>query len=501
MMSTTISQEQCLVALTRISRVAGKLGDPYETIFVNQHGSPVVSLTEWYRLRKQLGPGSTCNTYLTCLLPYISFLEEQACPWNASPQQLRPVIMAFYRDRLGCQIHPGKDGESVEIVPTRDTPLRPSTLRVLRAALRDFYLVLKDAGLYAFAHPLTSEVLVALKREQMSTLANGGAPDHAGIREETHERSRRRSTAFLRHAQTQEWKPELRKELADVREGIHAVLNALIDSGEVSLREKAVLELLQNTGARLHEIILMTVGGYRNQGLAGQARVVNKGSYGCEIKTLYFSHNPRVEQALTAYIEQVRPLHDPRRRKKLAEVDDHEALFLTERGTPYSVKSFYYHWYRHYEPLRNMCPVRFSPHDLRHLFVSEFLIRRKLACGAGTDHFDAERYLREREAFGNQVMGWRSAKTLDIYDQTRNGESVLSTLAGYQHDLAARRYVPELATVTHRQPERPKGSPLEEEKPSTCESESVVWTHDSETLAWIKKRQFHAQEEEKGGQL
>ena len=499
-MATTTSQ-QCLAALTRIGRVAGKPGDLYETIFVNQHGSPIVSLTEWFRLRKQLGPVSTRNTYLTCLLPYLSFLEEQRCPWNASPQQLRPVIIAFYRDRLGCQIHPGKNGGSVEIVPTRDTPLRPSTLRVLRAALRDFYLVLKDAGLYAFANPLTSELLIALKREQMSTLANRGAPDHSGIREETHEQSRRRSTAFLRHAEAQEWKPELRKELADVREGIHTVLNALIDSAETSPREKAVLELLQNTGARLHEVVLMTVGGYRNQGIAGQAQVVNKGSYGREIKTIYFGHNPKVEQALTTYIDQIRPRHDPQGRKRLSEVGDHEALFLAERGTPYSVKSFYYHWYRHYEPLQNRCPVRFSPHDLRHLFVSEFLIRLKLACGAGTDHFDAERYLREREAFGNQVMCWRSAKTIDIYDQTRDGESVLSILASYQHDLSERHYMPELAAVTEAQPTSPEGFPLEEREPIAPGPENVIWTHDAETLAWVKKRESRAQEQIHGGRL
>jgi len=119
----------------------------------------------------------------------------------------------------------------------------------MRAALRDFYCVLKDAGMYAFANPLSSETLIALKREQMQTLANRGAPDHAGIRGETREQSRRRPTAFLHHSEAQGWKPELRKELADVREGMHRVLDALIDSQTLPLREKAVLELLRNTGA------------------------------------------------------------------------------------------------------------------------------------------------------------------------------------------------------------------------------------------------------------
>src|SRR5689334_9605486 len=111
------------------------------------------------------------------------------------------------------------------------------------------------------------EPLETLRKRGKLTLANKGAPDQAGIREETHEQSRRRPTAFLRQHQPQGWKPEVRKELADVRQGIHAVLDALLDSPEVSLREKVVLHLLQSTGARIHEVALMTVSGYQNKGI------------------------------------------------------------------------------------------------------------------------------------------------------------------------------------------------------------------------------------------
>src|SRR5712691_725111 len=141
--------------------------------------------------------------------------------------------------------------------------------------------------------------------------------------------------------------------------------------------------------------------------LGSRARVVNKGSYGCEVKSISFLHNPRAIHLLTAYVEQVRPLHDRHHRSKLTDVLPAEPLFLTERGTPYAVKSFYYHWYRRYPQFQHLCPVRFSPHDLRHLFVSEMLIQLKVACGAGTGHFDSEEYLREREAFGSLVMAWR----------------------------------------------------------------------------------------------
>src|SRR5205823_5674332 len=120
--------EHHLTAMTRIRRIRGNPGDPYEIVFVNQSGCPIVPLTEWYRLRAGLGPARTRNTYLTCLMPFLTFLEELACPWNAPPEELHPVLIAFHRDRLGCQIHPRRDGAGIEVVPTRDTPLRPSTL-------------------------------------------------------------------------------------------------------------------------------------------------------------------------------------------------------------------------------------------------------------------------------------------------------------------------------------------------------------------------------------
>lgn len=105
-------------------------------------------------------------------------------------------------------------------------------------------------------------------------------------------------------------------------------------------------------------------------------------------------------------------------------------------------------------------------------------------CGAGTDHFDSERYLREREAFGSMIMGWRSAHTIDVYDHSRGGEQTLHVLALMQQRLAEQRSLPAEAT----QP------PLVEEKAQTVAnqpvfSEETLWFHDEETLAWIKKMQ------------
>jgi integrase len=476
--------------MTTIRKIKGEPGTPYEVLFVDQQGHLIIGLTEWYRVRTQQGPVSTRNTYLACLLPFFAFLSETGCVWNAAPERLRLVLIDFYRQRLGCLVRPDRGRERVEVIPTRDTPLQESTLQVLRSALRDFYLVMRDERLYAFPNPLASETLMHLKQLHEQAVSNAGAPDHAGIRGEPHERTRRLPTAFLRYPKAGEWKPDLRKELTDVRTGIHQVLDAMLECREISCREKVVLELLRNTGARLHEIVLLTAGGYRNEGVAGQAQVVSKGSLGRESKTIYFAHNPHVMRLLTRYLEHIRPQWDRKLRTRLAEVGTHEPVFLTERGTPYSVKCFYSHWYKHYPRFRTLCPVVFSPHDIRHLFITEFLIMLHQQCGAGTDHFDAERYQREREAFGSTIMGWRSTHTIDVYDHSRDGEQTLHVLGLMQQRLAERCYLPEPETPAATPPLAPTNVlPAEEIHPLPSAENETIWLHDAETLAWIKRMQ------------
>jgi hypothetical protein len=114
--------------------------------------------------------------------------------------------------------------------------------------------------------------------------------------------------------------------------------------------------------------------------------------------------------------------------------------------------------------------------------VTEYLIKLKQACGEGREYFDAEKYLREREAFGKTIMAWRSTHTIDIYDQSREGEAIFSVLAGYQHDLAQRCYAIGSPLAPHPSEQRIGASA--ELRPN--QDATVVWMHDEETLNWIK---------------
>ena len=113
----------------------------------------------------------------------------------------------------------------------------------------------------------------------------------------------------------------------------------------------------------------------------------------------------------------------------------------------------------------------------------------------GTTQFDSERYLREREGFARTIMGWRSSRTIDIYDHTRDGERTLQVLATYQQDLSKRRYVTERSSMKEQSSvdgemaasaEYPVSSHQSRE---TGQGGETIWLHDAETMAWVNKLQ------------
>lgn len=117
----------------------------------------------------------------------------------------------------------------------------------------------------------------------------------------------------------------------------------------------------------------------------------------------------------------------------------------------------------------------------------------RLECGAGTEHLDTERYQREREAFGSTIMGWRSSKTIDIYDHSRDGEHTLEVLARMQQGFSQRRYVFEPPAMTEAPSSTEKAPQTVEQQQVLREVGETMWLHDAETLAWVKKMQQHSQ--------
>jgi integrase len=184
------------------------------------------------------------------------------------------------------------------------------------------------------------------------------------------------------------------------------------------------LLLLRHTGARLHEILGMTAGGYRKAPDPLQAFVVNKGSLGREEKRITFLDTD--EEALWKYIRDERARYDPLGRRHLADLDAQDPIFLTARHKPYSDAAFRYHWDRLMTQAQKRYQVCFTPHAIRHLFVTQHLVWIKEAAG------DSREEQQRLKAGLVQIMGWHSRETMQIYDHTFSLQEAVSQLHAFQ---------------------------------------------------------------------
>src|SRR6266566_72712 len=410
------------VALSGLKKLTSPPGSPYPLLIVDATGLPMFFLCEWYRHQKECDPGRTPETYLDMLLPWAGFLQRKHFAWNAPPDRIRAFLIEFFREDVACLISTDSTREDVLLVETTGaSPLSKSSVGVLLAALTSLYDTLIAAGYYAYQNPLRSERMIALKREHIRQIKNAGAPDHAGIRGETwQETNRAFPTNRFRQRRGKVWEPEVVLEPDAVQERIAATIDFMIQHATFQ-RDQIIFLLLRQTGARLSEIVEMTVGGYRNARHAGRALVKNKGSRGREEKTIHFT--PTIDRGLLDYVRTERVRYDPHGRKRLEELDDADPLFLTTRGTAYTRTSFYHHWNKLFEPaqrrFKKQEQVAFSPHDIRHLRVSSAMTNIKQRA-----HGDKQVEEDLVEGF-RLIMGWRSPKTMETYIHTLNKRKAL----------------------------------------------------------------------------
>ena len=136
------------VSCSGFQKVNCESGGLYELIIVDQKGYPVSHVTEWYRLRKAPGGNGTRRTYLSFLLPFFSYLFQQDVAWNDEPTRLRRAVKEFLRHDASCCVKHDTNLDGYRIDLTSASPFAQSSLRVLLAAIRDFYAVMIEAGLY-----------------------------------------------------------------------------------------------------------------------------------------------------------------------------------------------------------------------------------------------------------------------------------------------------------------------------------------------------------------
>lgn len=370
----------------------------YKQIVVDGKGHPHLALTRCYQqFCRELSDG-TAHTYLMALLPYFSFLEtdqwrqQRKDRWDSAPEGIRESVRDYLLQQLHCKVRRYGTHELVAL-----SAKTPSTVRVFLSALKRFYSSALFAGEYPYAHPLINPVVHLLHEMDQEDGERGPSrpkmPPESGIEEAERKRS---SDNYFRLVD-EKWVPE---PIDDPT--LHLRLITGFDRARVSRRDQIVIRMAYESGARISELLTLTVGDWRKRGGKQEAMACNKGSHGRRVKVIRFSME--TSKLLWSYVDEERVRFDSQHRL-FAQLRDDDPLFLSSRKKPYGYDAFIPHW----ERLCRTIGIDLNIHGLRHWYVCQMMrLIHEMAETPG----DVER--RKEEVV--RYMAWRSPDTLKAYE-------------------------------------------------------------------------------------
>lgn len=370
----------------------------FERIVVDGRGHPHLALTRLYQqLGQELSDG-TAHTYLAALLPYFTFLDsdpwrqQRQDQWDSPPESVREAVRDYLLQKLHCKVR--RYGMYEMVVLSAQSP---STVRVFLSALKRFYAGALLAREYLHEHPLTNPVIHLLESldEEDTEIPRSRPkmPPESGIEEP---QRKRMSDNYFRLVD-KEWIPEPIDDPS-----LHLRLGNGFTQARISRRDQIVIRMAYESGARITELLTLTVGDWRKRGYKQEATACNKGSHGRRVKAIRFSME--TVKLLHAYVNEDRVRVDPHHRP-LTQLDDHEPLFLSARHKPYGYDAFIPHW----ERLCRTIGIDLNVHGLRHWHVCQMMrLIHEIAETPG----EVERRKEEMVRY----MAWRSPDTLKAYE-------------------------------------------------------------------------------------
>ncbi|PEM68056.1 tyrosine-type recombinase/integrase [Bacillus pseudomycoides] len=370
----------------------------YTLLVFETNNKVFLPLTDFYDDASRKISESTALSYLQCLLPFFTWLDKYSnyqgkrVQWSDSPEAIRIAAEDYLMDEMACKV---REKDSFRFVNRSNKS--PNTVHRFLSALKSFYKSLITLRQYGYPNPLidSQAILDDYKTNTEGVRENKPRmPAEAGTENPI---MHRRLTDSYFKLMNEEWQPEI----IDDPLLYHKVKQAG-NQANWSLREKVIVRMLFETGARISEVIELTIGDYRSRKSFEEVSTFNKGSYKRRAKFLRFSKN--TTKLLFQYINQERKRIDPLGRG-FDSLPNDAPMFLTERGTPFSYQT----WYPHWNKVMKMMDMKLNPHKTRHWFVTKSM--REIYNVSKTE---AEVKQRKDELI--KYMKWRQKDTIEVYE-------------------------------------------------------------------------------------
>lgn len=327
---------------------------------------------------------ATAINYLHAILPFLTFLWESSpsLRYTESAETIRNRVRDYLKDRLGCVVRPHRNGNfTVKAVTT------PSA-RLFLTALRRFYFCATLKEWYSKVNPLEWSANLMPGREFELRM-----PAKSGLALPRERKGRSPDTYFC--IVSGDWHPQV---IYDPEETLPGRLLPHF----AQLRDRLVARILFESGARISEVLSLTVGDWRKLGLGTRTLATDKGAHGERVKEIWWSTG--MVQLLRNYFNQDRRYCD-RTGRSLADLPDSAPLFITVKGDRYAYDAFYANW----QQACDRAEIKITPHQVRHWYVTRAL-RRIDASSLDPGKRDA--YRQALIAY----LGWHSPETIKTYD-------------------------------------------------------------------------------------
>ncbi len=338
------------------------------TVFAKEAYTPLVS--------------SSVEKYLTGILPWFTWLDTDYWQvranhrWTDPPEIIRDIVREYLVSRLECLVkdHP-LGGEWIDM-----TEQAVNKVRILLAGLKLFYRIAKRRGYYTHANPLidTTRDLAEAASAQFVSDGKGSyrpkMPDSSGV--DTPHRGRRLTDSYF--LLKDKWIPQVVTDTTLPQRILNGGRKLKKKGKDWGLREESFVLLLFDTGARVSELMALTLGDWNRRGLKETSWARNKGSRKRRAKFIRFSE--QTVKLLTRYVNTERATIDANHYKlddyvRLAErhqIDlDSIPLFLSKHGTPWTVASFRANYWK---KACAAAKIDVDIHQARHWTVNHFVM-------------------------------------------------------------------------------------------------------------------------------